>query len=218
MISQSRMPARAAGAIAAAIAAPVLAGAPAARADGGPHGRVVRIERAQVTAVPRLCAMSFGRDQSVCFGRPTEGERVALVDTARKEVLGVFLIDAVGEPNDLAGRGLCVDSGLYPVKGTFLDDADAARGPIGLRGIKLTARSARVMPNGPPPSGRTDEAVELTLDSNGDGRADLVLTQYECDEAGVPAPGADGRCFDTYTDVGRGPMQRVHRDILRTCH
>lgn len=181
-----------------------------------PPGRVIRVPHARAAPVPRICAMTPGRDQGMCFGQPVAGDRVALVDPLAKDILGEFVIDAVGEPTDL-GHRQCLSASLYPIKGTFLDEHHAARNAIGLRGLAINRRHAKVLPNPPPPSGRPDEEVKLTLDANGDGRADVIVTQYMCDDAGAPTTSDLAICFDTYTELRGGKLQRLQQDILKPC-
>src|SRR5262245_29233155 len=89
--------------------------AAAVRAEGAPKGRVIRVERTTKVVVPRFCAMASVRGQSLCFGRPREGERIAIIDTSEKAVIGEFLIESVGEATEFSQLGICVDTGVQTV-------------------------------------------------------------------------------------------------------
>ena len=193
----------------------LLAGA-APRAEAAPRGRVIRVERGVAARVPRLCAMTAVRGQSICFGRPREGERIAVIDLADKAVRGEFVIESVSEAADATHLGVCLDTGLQIVKGSYVGGAEPGGHAFGLRGAKLSRRTARVISDLPSPSGRTEETVELAIDADGNGRADIVLTQYSCDASGAPSSGGMIRCLDTYMEQ-RGGLRRVQQDILRAC-
>jgi hypothetical protein len=190
-----------------------LAAVPAA---AGPRGRVVRVERGPSAGVPRLCSISAGRGEGVCFGQPRKGERIAVLDMSERKMSGELVIEAVGEPTELTSRGVCVNTGLQTVKGTFAGEADGLGHLMGLRGARIDPRIARVRVDLPPPSGRDDETVELGVDLDGNGRTDLVITHYACDDSGAPASDGEGRCFDTYMDRGAG-LRRAQQDIFRIC-
>jgi hypothetical protein len=193
----------------------LLVGA-ATAAAAAPRGRVVRVERGTAAAVPRLCAMAAIRDQNLCFGRPREGERVAIIDLSEKRVRGEFVIESVEDSAELAQLRMCVDTGVQTVKGSYRGGAEGGEHVVGLRGARLDPRTARVLSDVAPPSGRAEESVEVAIDADGNGRADLILTEYGCDATGAPASGTGARCFDTYLEQ-RGVMRRVQRDILRAC-
>jgi hypothetical protein len=211
----------AAGALAPANALALLAASAAALTSpgvalAGPAGRVVRIERAQLGVVPRLGVMGISRGQSMCLGQPRAGERVALIDIEDKAVHGELVIDSVGEENELAALGLCVSSGAHSVKGTITPPIGEGRSLVGLRGARLNRRVARVLTGISPPSGRTGESVELAVDADGNGRPDLIVTQYACDATGTPSASGEGRCIDTYMDQ-HGAMRRVLQESVGTC-
>jgi hypothetical protein len=194
----------------------LLVGAMALAAEGAPRGRVVRVERGVAAAVPRICAMGGSRGQHMCFGEPREGDRIAVIDLAERRVRGEFVIESVTEATELAAMGLCINTGVRTVKGSYVSGTEEGGHIMGMRGAKLNRNLARVMTGVSPPSGRTEESVELAIDSDASGKADLVLTQYACDQNGSPSTGGDGRCFDTYMEQ-RGALTRVQQDILRSC-
>jgi len=194
-----------------------LVGALALAADAAPRGRVVRVERNTLGPTPRFCSIGNRRGEGTCFGQPREGERIALVDLVDRTVRGEFVIESVGEATELAALGLCVSSGVKTVKGSFTGGIEESGSIVGLRGARLNRKVARLLSDVRPPTGRSDESVELALDADGNGRADLILTQYACDTNGAPSPAGDGRCFDTYVEQ-HGGLHRVQQDILRTCH
>jgi len=192
----------------------LLGGAPPARA--APHGRVVRVERNTISVVPRFCSMGGRRGEGTCFGQPREGEVIEVVDQMGKTVRGTFVIESVTEAAELAALGLCVSTGVRTVRGAYGNGADEGGRAWGLRGVKLNRKVARLV-DAQPPSGRTDESVNVALDVDGNGRPDVILTQYSCDASGAPSSSGDGRCFDTYMEQ-HGGMRRVQQDILKTCH
>jgi len=192
-----------------------LAGAAAPVAEGAPPGRVIRVERARAVVAPRFCVQPAG-GQRVCFGRPREGEHIALIDAENKMIRGDFVIDTIADATEMGARGLCVDSGAFAVRGHLLrGDADPDVDLIGLRGLVLGAR-AQVLDGVDAPSGRPEETVDLALDTDGDGRADVVVTRFPCDAAGAMDLAADGRCFDIHVEE-RGRLRRTSRDILKVC-
>jgi len=201
------------------------AGRPASAGRTAPAGRVVRVERPQLSAVPRLCVMGLGRGQSMCLGQPRAGERVTIIDMDDRAVRGELVIETVGEETELAALGLCVSSGIRTVKGTLSPDMSEGRSLVGLRGARLDRRMARVLTGISSPSGRADESVELAVDADGNGRPDLVITQYACDAAGSSSSvsgggggvsGAEGRCIDTYMEQ-HGGMRRVLQETVSPC-
>jgi hypothetical protein len=195
----------------------LLVGAIALSADAAPRrGRVVRVERAAVSPVPKRCTLVAGRGEGLCFGQPHKGERIAVLDLSERAVRGELVIESVGEGAELIARGVCVNTGVYTVKGSYASGTDGVGHLMGLLGAKLDRRTARIMADVPAPSGRTDEVVELAVDADGNGRADLVLTHYSCDEQGKPASDSMGRCFDTYMQR-QGELRRVQQDIFRVC-
>jgi hypothetical protein len=201
----------------AGLGAVVLVAAAALAAEGAPRGRVVRVERTIAATVPRICAMGGGtRGQNMCFGDPRVGDRIAVIDMAEKRVRGEYVIESVSEATELSSLGLCISSGVKSVRGSYAAGAEEGGHVMGLRGARLSRKLTQVLTSVPAPSGRTDETVELAIDADGNGHADLVLTQYPCDANGVPASGGDGRCFDTYLEQ-RGGLRRVQQDILRAC-
>jgi hypothetical protein len=194
----------------------LLVGGLGLAAEAAPRGRVVRVERNTIGPTPRFCSIGGPRGEGTCFGQPREGERIAVVDLVEKTVRGEFVIESVSEATELAALGMCVSSGIKTVKGSFTSGTGETGHVVGLRGARLNRHAARLLADVPPPSGRADESVELAVDADGNGRPDLILTQYPCDENGAPAAAGEGRCFDTYM-AQHGEMQRVQQDILRSC-
>jgi hypothetical protein len=201
-----------------ALAGFLAAAAGALAAEAAPRGRVIRVERSPANTVPRFCSLTAsGGDGGLCFGRPRPGERFAIVAPLEPRLRGEFIVESVAEPTELISRGLCPDSDIHVVKGSFTAGADQGGYVMGLRAAKLDPRIARVMPDVPAPSGRDEESVHFAIDSDADGRADLMVTEYSCDASGTPTSGGSSLCFDVYMDQ-RGTMRRVQQDILRVCH
>jgi hypothetical protein len=193
----------------------LVLGAMALTAEGAPRGRVVRVERGAVKTVPRFCVMGGG-DRNMCFGEPREGDHITIFDLGERRVRGEFVIESSSESTELAAIGLCVNTGIRNVKGSYTPGTEEGGHVMGMRGLQLNRRIARVLENVPSPSGRTDDSVELAVDYDDNGQPDLVMTQYSCDVNGSPSAGGDGRCFDTYTEQ-RGGLRRVQQDIIRRC-
>jgi hypothetical protein len=192
----------------------LVAGAMPLAAEAAPRGRVVRVERDTLGPVPRRCSMAPGLGELRCYGEPRKGERIAVIDLSAGTVRGELVIESVSA--ELPAFSMCVNPGVHTVKAAYASGGDAGGDLLGLRGAKLDRRTARVMKDVPAPSGRAGDAVEVAVDTDGNGRADLVLTRYACDQDGRPSQDDAGDCFDTY--MGRdGGLRRVHQDIFRVC-
>ena len=138
-----------------------------------------------------------------------------LIDVEDRTISGELVIDSVSEDSELKSIGLCVSSGVRSVTGS-ITAAQRGRTLVGLRGGRLNPRRARVLAGASAPSGRADEAVELAVDADGNGRPDLIVTQYTCDAGGAPSSGAQARCIDTYMEQSGG-MRRVLQEIIGPC-
>jgi len=180
---------------------------------------VIRVEREATGGVPRLCLMGLGGDSHLCFGQPRAGERIAMFSATETRLRGELVIESVSEAADMRSAGLCISGGAQNVKGWSTADADGRDLVAGLRNARLDAGVARVLSGVAAPSGRDDERVDLAVDADGNGSADLVVTAYRCTPEGAPSSGTgpDARCFDTYM-VRHGKLHRVLQDIIRACH
>lgn len=185
-------------------------------AEAAPRGRVVRVERGTLSAVPRLCSLGGVRSQALCFGHPRVGERIMVLDLTERTVRGELVIESVGDASELTGRGVCISSGGHLVRGSYASGVEAPGHTMGLRGAQLDRRTTRVLIDVAAPTGRAEESVELALDTDGNGRPDLIVTNYMCDERGELAADAIGRCYDTYMRR-HGTMHRVQQDIFQIC-
>ena len=196
----------------------VLVGALALAARAAPRGRVVRVERESAATPPRICMIGHGIDSHLCFGQARAGERVRLFSQSAARLRGELVIESVSEAT-APRASLCVSGGAQLVKGSFTSPDDDFDSGLGLRGVQLDIKIARVLAGVPAPSGRDDEQIKLALDGDGNGSADLVVTAYTCTPEGAPASGVrgrDARCFDTHM-AHRGKLRRVHQDIVRAC-
>lgn len=192
-------------------------GGAALAAWAAPAGRVVRVERTHDQVAPRLCAMSVGPALGICVGKVEPGERMYLVDPTAKTVEGEFRIDGVSEATDFCSKGT---PNLWKITGVVTEgnpDILDRGETIGLRGISMKRSAARVIANQPAPSGRTTDKVLLTLDSDGNGRADVVLVRYTCDNRGYPTTATEQTCIDTYMERS-ARLERVHQDIIEPCN
>ena len=194
----------------------LLVGAMALAAEAAPRGRVVRVERAPADPVPRRCSIRPERGEIRCYGQPRKGERIAVIDLSAEAVRGELVIESVGARLPDAGLGICVNTDVHAVSASYASGGGAGGNLLGLRGAKLDHRTARVMKDVGAPSGRAGESVELAVDADANGRADLVVTRYACDQDGRPSSDGAGRCFDTYVERDGG-LRRVHQDIFRVC-
>lgn len=187
----------------------ILVGAMVATAGAAPHkGRVIRIERPRGEAAPRLCAMGM----RLCVGRPEVGDLLTLVSPSRQAIVGEFRISAVSEVKNLCSTSRNVSR----INGAVLHGrVDLNDDVLGVRGL-VVKPTAQVLANGTSPSGRTEETVLVTLDNDGDGRADLVIVRYTCDDHNRPVAGADRVCFDTYVERD-DHLTRASQDVVQTC-
>jgi hypothetical protein len=203
----------------AADAKPGRAVTPDAARGAAPRGRMVRVERDVAAAVPRICLMGAGGDSHVCLGQPRPGERIAVFSPSEPRMRGELVIDTVTDATALSSGGLCISGGAATVKGWYAAGSAGDDNVTGLRGARVNPDISRVLSGVKAPSGRDDERVDLAVDADGNGSADLVVTAYSCTAEGAPAQGAGPdapRCLDTYT-IQRGKLRRAHQDIVRSC-
>lgn len=192
----------------------------AATASAGPPGKVVPIERPRDNNVPRICGIQ-NTSIAFCMGAPVPGERIVLVDQQSGTLLGELRVETTSAATDW---GLCTSEAPGPYRVTARLVAgdqkriNTAGAVMGLRGVRVDPHT-RVLRELKSPSGVDGENVELALDLDEDGAADIVVTQYGCNDSGVFARDGNRICIDTYMRrSGRnGRLDRIRREALQRC-
>ena len=199
----------------------VLVGAIAlpAHAAPRPKGKVVRVERARgAVVIPRVCDMQADKS-GMCLGtQPLVGEMVMVLDET-----GVIAQARIVDVSSFAtGIGASLPAGcnsLWRIK-TEVVVGDLSTIPMRTIGVvdpEVHPRKARMyaqasMP--PHPNGSSNEKVLAAIDRNGDGNADILLTQTACDDGAGQA--TTGMCVDEWARVG-GKMAKVQQTNFSTC-
>jgi hypothetical protein len=189
----------------------ILVGAMALTAWASPRGRVVRIERSRTVSnvIPILCELR--QDMSgMCVGgtSPQIGDVVLVVDETHM-IAEVRITSAQRLSQKCDTR--------WSVSGEILrgDMAQAQRRKsIGLIDSTLDRRGTRRIDekNIPSPNGDPDGSVGLGVDRDGDGIADLVVTQSRCQAQS----GGGNECIELWTKRDKG-MTRAWTTNLRNC-
>lgn len=200
------------------VGATALAGAAPARdlgSAGARAGRVVRVERTAAAHDLRLC---FFYDRTVgegiCLGGLQRGDKLAIAHPGRRSLHGAYRVDHTADAS--SELGMCATGvALTKVRGSFGDVLDDASELVGLRGVTFGV-SARFVADQASPTGRASDDVLLAVDSDGRGRADLIVIRYGCDAAGQSSPVATAQCFDIYRELGTR-LQRVRHDHIQPC-
>jgi hypothetical protein len=167
-----------------------------AAAAAGPHGRVVRVERAGAFHVaPRLC--DIRGDSGNCVGeQPRSGQTVVVLDD-HHVVAEVQIIEATSYSASCPA--------LWSVKTRLVRGASGESDGIGVIDPSLDPSRAHVLDRGhmpSSPSGAPDEEVWRAIDRDGDGVADILLTRFGCDSSGRPVSGGSGQCLDVWARTG----------------
>jgi len=189
------------------VAAPLALGA---MADAAPRtkGKVVRVERSRATGdVPRVCEVR-ALEGGVCFGpAPIVGDIVTVLSEQR-----VIAEVRVTESQEYATRGSSCP-GLYTIKVELVrGNFDADESTIGIVDRDLDPHAARKLSRGDQPespSGRAGESVQIAVDREGDGIADILVVQSDCDGTGQ-------LCLDEWARVDR-KMVRVVQTNFSNC-
>jgi hypothetical protein len=190
------------------VAAPLLLGAAVSDAAPRTRGKYVRVERTRTaTSIPRVCEV---RDASggVCFGpAPMIGDIVTLLSEQR-----VIAEIRVTDSQEYATRGAACP-GLYNIKVELMrGDFDPDESTIGIVDRDLDPRAARKVTRAEhpaSPSGRPNESVQIAVDREGDGVADILVVQSDCDGQGQ-------LCLDEWARVDR-KMVRVVQTNFSNC-
>lgn len=181
-----------------------------------PRGRVVRVERPRgnPNIIPILCELKPD-GSGMCVGTsPTIGDTILVVDE-NKTVAEV----RVTKSSPLNPK---CDT-LWQITGEVLrGDMTQARAnrAIGLIDRGADPRTARRMEESrlTSPSTNPDVHVGLGIDRDGDGNADILVTQYACDSNGQPtgSSGAVDYCIDIWSKRDN-VMKRAWTTKLQAC-
>ena len=198
------------------IACLILVGAMAPTAWAAPHGRVVRVERHRGTnaTVPVLCEVRPDA-QATCVGPPPSiGDTIVVVDEAHlvAEVRVIQLQPYMPKCDT-----------LWKVTGEVVrGDLSQARSnkSIGLIDPTIDRRAARKISEDSitSPSSSPEVRVAIGVDRDGDGTADVIVTQYSCDASGQPANSnmAIDFCIDIWSRRDDG-IKRAWTTKLQSC-
>lgn len=180
------------------VLAPVHAGA-------APHGRVVRVERSRAfpLVVPVLCFQVQSDGRGLCIGpQPKTGDQVVLVDET--QVVAEVRVDTATKMTPSCDM-------VWTFQGSILrGDVTAGRRSkmMGLIDAGIDRQQARRLPDDKVPAPSADSRVELGIDRDGDGTADVVVTQTNCS--------AGGECVEFWSRRAKG-LERVWSANLRVC-
>jgi hypothetical protein len=175
-------------------------------AIAAPHGKVVRVERHAdgPIAEPRLCQFQSRDVTGVCLGLVKAGDVAVIL--SNDAVVGEVRIDESHATKD----GCEV---LENVKGTLISGA-VTQMNLGIVSGGIDRTRGRLMPdtaNIASPNGR--DQVRVAVDRDGDGVADIVMTQSQCDANSSP-----GSCFDMWASGSGRVMHQVLHVNLQSCY
>ena len=177
-----------------------------AGADAPPRGRVVRIERTRTVPLvtPVLCVQMMNDGSGLCIGpQPKPGEVIVVVDEAT--VLAEIKVDG-------AAKAMPNCDSVWQVTGSVLrGDPTAGRRnkSIGLIDGIVDRQAARRVPDAKVARPAPDSRVEIGIDRDGDGIADVVAAEATC-------PGVGGECIEFWTRRAKG-LEKVWSANLRIC-
>jgi hypothetical protein len=180
-----------------------------ATALAGPHGRVVRVERADVgpRVPPRLCEVRG--DNGTCVGEePKAGQRVVVLDE-HHAVAEVEIVEAASLVSSCAN--------LWTVKTRAIRGVAADNDGIGVIDPGLDPNRARVLDkNHMPasPSGIAGDEVWRAIDRDGNGTADILITRYSCDTSGTPST-SGAYCIDVWARLGARMTRTTQLNLAR---
>ena len=193
------------------VASVILVGAMALTAWASPRGRVVRVERSRSLSnvIPILCELRQDMSGMCVGGTPPQiGDVVLVVDETRM----------IAEVRITSAQRLSQKCDtMWSVSGEIVRGDMAAaqrRKSIGLIDPTLDRRATRKVDEKtiPSPSDDPQGSVGLGVDRDGDGTADLVLTQSRCQAQA----GGGNECIDLWTKREKG-MTRAWTTNLRNC-
>ncbi len=171
-----------------------------------PRGKVVRVERERTfpMVTPVLCVQMQADGSGLCIGpQPKTGDSVILVDET--QVLAEIKIDG-------ATKAMPNCDSVWSVTGSVIK-GDVTAGKrnksIGLIDANVSKTGARRVPESKTTKPAPDSRVEIAIDRDGDGTADVVASEATC-------PGVGGECIEFWTRRPKG-LERVWTANLRIC-
>ncbi len=174
--------------------------------DATPRGKVVRVERARTfpLVTPVLCVQMQADGSGLCIGpQPKVGDTVVLVD--ENQVIAEIKIEG-------ATKAMPNCDSVWGVTGT-VTRGDVAAGrrnkSIGLIDANVDRNAARRVPEAKVVKPSEDSRVEIGIDRDGDGNADVLAAEATC-------PGVGGECIEFWTRRSKG-LERVWSANLRIC-
>jgi len=182
-----------------------------ATALAGPHGRVVRVERADLGAkvAPRLCEVRG--DSGTCVGEePKNGQTVVVLD--EQHAMAEVEIDS-------AASLVSSCANLWTVKTRAIRGIATDNDGIGVIDPSLDPSRARMLDKHhlpASPSGLSGDEVWRAIDRDGDGTADILITRYNCDRAGRLVTNGANYCIDVWARLG-AKMTRTTQLNLAQC-
>jgi hypothetical protein len=181
----------------------------ASLATAAPEGKVVRVERVRkVETTPIICSLRQGANERYCFGpSPRPGDIVTVVDD--KQLLAEYRVDSVKPASKSCEVMWQIEGEL--VRGQLTSSSDT----VGLIDASADPRTLRQISRGDLRAPVPDPGVRpvIGLDRNGDGDADIVITQASCAQAGNHGR---GECFDFWVKRDKG-MKSVFSANLQAC-
>jgi hypothetical protein len=179
---------------------------PASVDADGPRGRVVRVERSRTIplVIPVLCVQMMTDGSGLCIGpQPKHGDQIVVVD--ENQVLAEIKVDA-------STKAMPNCEAVWNITGSVTrgDPTTGRRNrSIGLIDGVVDRQQARRVPDAKVSRPAPDSRVEIGIDRDGDGKADVVVSEATC-------PGTGGECIEFWTRRANG-LERVWSTNLRIC-
>jgi hypothetical protein len=179
-------------------------------------GRAVRVPRstAALSTAARFCALHED-DRGVCFVPVQLGDTGAVL-TAEGENLGdTSILEITPNPN----RCGLVESWSIRVDRSRLGGRTIDYGGTLAIGTRISAGGKLVTGGVTVPGDNPLASVLYALDSDGDGRADLLVDQFPCDDGRRPSrsPTPSHTCTEYWVAV-REHWQRARVDQVAVCN
>lgn len=172
-----------------------------------PRGKVVRIERERTVPLvtPVLCIQIQSDGSGLCIGpQPKAGESMVLVDES--QVVAEIKVDG-------STKTMPTCDAVWNITGTVVrGDVTSSRRnkSFGLIDANVSRTAARIVPQNKITKPAPDTRVEIGIDRDGDGSADVLVAEAAC-----PGTGG-GDCIEFWTRRNKG-LERVWSANLRIC-
>jgi hypothetical protein len=168
-------------------------------------GKVVRVERERAfpLVIPVLCVNVQDDGSAMCIGpQPKAGEVITVIDETK--VLAEVRVDG-------SKRYTPKCDSMWTVTGSVINGTVDPRNrkSLGLIDANISNTAARMVPRDKLPSPQADIRVELGIDRDGDGTADVLAAGGNCG-------GARNECVEFWTRRRKG-LERVWTANLQTC-